>query len=112
MEAPIRKPFNKRAFISIAMFVSGSLLPLSGLMNHILQYELLSRSRHFWMTTHNTSALLFVIFAVLHISLNWSPLILHIKKVKELSVSREAITAFLLVVIIVGLFVSHVFHVH
>ncbi len=112
MNSSTERPFNKRALISIAMFISGLLLPVSGLMNHILQYELPSRSRHFWMTVHNSSAILFAIFTVLHISLNWRPLMLYIKKMKEITVSREAITAFLLVIFIVGLFVSHVFHVN
>lgn len=66
-----KKKFNKRAFISIAMLVSLLGLPLSGIMNHVYQLEPLTQGRHFWMTIHNMSGLLFIIFAVLHIILNW-----------------------------------------
>jgi hypothetical protein len=112
METIKKKAFNKRAFISVAMFISGSFLPVSGLMNHLLQYEALTRTRHFWMTVHNISAILFAIFAFVHISLNWRTLQLYIRKMKEISVSREAVAAFFIVMIVVGLFASHVFHVN
>lgn len=36
------KRFSKRAFISTAMFISGLILPFSGLMNHNLQFEKLT----------------------------------------------------------------------
>ena len=78
-----KKPFNKRAFISIAMFLSGLCLPFSGIMNHNLQFEQLTVERQFWMSVHNTAAILFVIFAILHISYNWRLLINYTKKVKE-----------------------------
>lgn len=34
-----KKQFNKRAFISTALLVSGLSLPLSGFMNHYLQFD-------------------------------------------------------------------------
>lgn len=106
-----KKPFNKRAFISIAMFLSGLCLPFSGIMNHNLQFEQLTVERQFWMSVHNTAAILFVIFAILHISYNWRLLINYTKKVKEMFISKEALTAIVLVIVIVGLISSHVFHV-
>ena len=74
----VRKPFNTRAFISTVMFTSGLFLPFSGLMNHILQFEEMTIARHFWMSVHDISGLLFAI---------------------------------ILVLIVVGLFTSHVFHI-
>jgi hypothetical protein len=106
-----KKTFNKRSFISIAMIFSGLILPFSGMANHKHQFEMLTIERHFWMTVHNTAAILFVIFAILHISYNWRILINYIKKTKETFISKETLTALALVIGIVGLFASHVFHV-
>ena len=106
-----KKSFNKRAFISTAMFLSGLCLPFSGIRNHNLQFEF-SVERHFWMSVHNMAAILFVIFAIFHILYNWKALMNYIKKTKEMFVSKEAVTAIALVIVIVGLFASHAFHVN
>ena len=110
-QKPNKKTFNKRAFVSIVMFLSGLCLPISGIMNHKLQSDLLSVERHFWMSVHNSAAILFTIFAIIHISYNWKVLVHYTKKVKEISISKEAISAIVLVIIIVGLISSHAFRV-
>jgi len=107
----IQKPFNKRAFISTALFFSGLFLPISGLMNHILQFEGLTVARHFWMSVHDISGILFVIFSILHISYNWKALINYLKRVKDIYISKEALFAIILVILIVALISSHVFHI-
>ena len=112
MENDFKKPFNKRAFVSTSMFISGMILPVSGIMNHNLQFEILTSQRHFWMSVHNMSATLFCIFAIFHVFYNWKALMNHIRKIKGISMNKEAIYAILLVFVIVGLFSSHVFHVH
>ena len=104
------KPFNRRAFVSIAMFLSGLCLPFSGIMNHKLQFEPLTVERHFWMTVHNVAAILFIIFATIHISYNRRVLIQYTKKARDLFLSKEAVAAFVLVILLVGLFSLHVFH--
>ena len=106
-----RKPFNWRAFSSIAMFLSVLGLPISGIMNHNLQFEQFSPERHFWMSVHNISAILFVVFAIIHITLNWRSLVHYMHKVKGAVISREALTAIAVVVFIVALFSSHALHV-
>jgi hypothetical protein len=106
-----RKPFNKRAFISITMLLSGLGLPFSGFMTHKLQFEQLTMERHFWMSVHNSAAILFTIFVVMHISYNWRILLNNEKNIRETFISRESMTAIALVIIIVGLVVSHVFYV-
>ena len=105
-----KKPFNKRAFISIALFVSGLSLPFSGLMNHKLQFEQLTVERHFWMSVHNSMAILFTILAVIHVSYNWPTLINYMKKAKVIFIRKEALTAIALVIVILGLITLHVFH--
>jgi len=107
-----KKPFNKRAFTSIAMIVSLMGLPISGIMNHQLQIEPLTLARHFWMSVHNVSAILFVVIAIIHITYNWRVLLHYAQKAKETAISREAIMAIVLVVIIVGVISSHAFHVN
>jgi hypothetical protein len=112
MENKIEKqPFNKRAFSSVAMFIAVLGLPYSGIMNHKLQFAEFSPERHFWMSVHNVSALLFVIFAVMHIWLNRRALVNYMHKVKGAVISREALYAILFVFIIVALFSSHALHV-
>ena len=106
-----KRSFNKRAFISIALFLSGLCLPFSGIMVHTLQFEQLTVERHFWMSVHNTAGILFVIFAILHISYNWRSLLNYAKKAKEMFISKEALIAIVLVIAMVGLISSHVFHV-
>jgi len=106
-----KKPFNKRAFISIAMFISGLSLPFSGIMNHKLQFEQLTLRRHIWMSVHNSAAILFTIFVIIHIFYNRRVLLGYAKKIQETFISKEALAAITLVILIVGLITSHVFHV-
>ena len=108
----IQKPINKRAIISTALFTPGLFLPISGLMNHVLQFEGLTIARHFWMSVHDISGILFVIFSILHISYNWRALVNYVKKVKDIIISKEALIAIILVFLIVGLFSSHTFHIN
>jgi hypothetical protein len=105
------RPFNRRAFISIGMFLSALTLPLSGLMNHRLQFDAFTAQRHFWMSVHNSSAILFSILAVWHIALNWRPLLHHARQAAGAFLSREALLAILLVVLLVGFVSSHALHV-
>ena len=109
METIVSKPFNKHAFISIAMFIAGLGLPISGIMNHRLQFEPLTPERHFWMSVHNMSAILFTLFVIIHLTYNWRSLVRYAKKIKGIRISKEAILAVILVVFIVGLFSSHAF---
>jgi hypothetical protein len=113
MEQIVKKrPFNKRAFISTALFVSGLSLPFTGFMNHSLQFDKLSVARHFWMSAHDVAGILFVLFVILHISYNWRVLLNYAKKAKEKFVSKETLTAIAIVILVVGLISSHAFHVN
>lgn len=111
MESNESKPFNKRAFTSVAMFLSGILLPISGIMNHQLAFSGMTQPYHFWMSVHNMSALIFSICAVTHVSYNWRALLHYINKVKNQRISKEAWYAIFLVLGVVGLFSSHALHV-
>jgi succinate dehydrogenase/fumarate reductase cytochrome b subunit len=111
-ENKIQKSFNKRAFTSVGLFISGLLLPFSGLMIHILQFEKLTLAGHFWMSVHDVSGILFVIFSFMHITFNWKALINYSKKAKDIVISKEALIAIILILSIVGLLSSHAFHIN
>ena len=107
-----KKPFNRRAFVSLTLFVSGALLPFSGYMNHLLQFDHLTPEKHFWMSVHNVAAILFTLSAITHIVTNWRALLHYAKRVQGVVVSKEAALAALLVLGVVGLIAAHAFHVH
>lgn len=112
MERKIEMSFNHRSFISVGMFTTALFLPISGVMNHQLQFEGLTMQRHFWMSVHNTSAILFCIFIFFHLKYNWKSMISHLRRITEFRINREAILAILLVILVIGLFSAHAFHVH
>ena len=108
----IKRPFNKRAFISTALFTSGLCLPISGFMIHINQIEELTVARHFWMSLHDVSGILFLIFSIIHIAINWRSLNNYVRRAKDVLISKESLIAITLVIIIVGIVSSHPFHIN
>ncbi len=105
-----KKPFNKRAFTALVLLLSGSILPISGIMNHSMQFDPLTQERHFWMSFHNMAALVFCISAIAHIFLNRLTLTRYAKKVKSIMLSKEAVAAVILVAGTVSLISLHAFH--
>ncbi len=106
-----KRLFSKKAFVSTAMFFSFLFLPFSGIMNHQLQFEALSRERHLWMSIHNMAAVLFVIFSLLHIIYNWRAFTAHIRNAATKVIRKETLIAIIVVCGVIGLFASHVLHV-
>jgi len=106
-----KREFNRRAFTSVALFVSGLFLPVSGYMNHQLQFEEMTILRHFWMSVHNMAAVLFIIFIIMHLSFNWRALLNHVNHAKKVVLSKEALLAVVIVIGMVMLFSSHAFRV-
>ena len=104
------KKFNKRAFISVGLLISGIGLPFSGLMNHFTGFDPLTTARHFWMSVHDISGILFAIFAASHIILNSRSIKNYVVNLKGIIISREAFAAISIVIIITALVTSHVFH--
>jgi hypothetical protein len=78
-------------------------------MNHNLQFASLTMERHFWMSMHNMSAIIFSLSAVAHIAMNWRSLTHYAKRLNGMLVSKEAIAATAVVLGIVCLFASHAF---
>lgn len=103
---------SRRAFVALAMAFSAIGLPVTGIANHLRQFDDLTRARHAWMSAHNVLALIFVVFAVWHVALNWRPLARHVRGLAERfpSVSREAALAAALVGSLLLLAVGHALH--
>ncbi len=106
-----KKKFNRRAFISAGLLVSGIGLPFSGYMNHILGFDPLTTAHHFWMAAHWTAGVLFTIFAVIHITLNRHSVKNYLGSFIKAFMSKEVLAAISIVVFLTALIASHVFHV-
>ncbi|MFA6242567.1 MAG: DUF4405 domain-containing protein [Candidatus Hydrogenedentales bacterium] len=113
METRLRKPFNKRAFAALTIAVAGIGLPVTGIANHIYQFEPMTLERHAWMSAHNVLGLLFASFALWHAYLNRRALLTYVKGMvaRMPLLSREAILAVAVVALALFIFVGHAFHV-
>jgi len=105
-----KKTFNKRAFISSCLLISGLILPL-GWVIHFTDIEYYPKLKEFWMAVHNAATTLFAVFLILHLNLNWKAMKAYITKSKTKIISKETLYAVILIIFVVGLFSSHVFHV-
>jgi hypothetical protein len=101
------KPFNVRTFCSVGMIVTSIILILSGLRNHLLQFDAFSQTRHYWMAVHNMAGSLFVLFAIVHMILNRRALKNYLFQKGKFLISKESLIALILIGGIVFLFASH-----
>ena len=78
MESKNKKSFNKRAVVSVALFILFILLPISGKM---IEAEKDNPDAMFiWGGIHYLLGLLFTIFGLFHIVYNWKILTHYLKK--------------------------------
>ena len=105
------RPFNKRAFVAMMVAISGIGLPVTGVANHIYQFDPLTVARHAWMSAHNVLSVLFIVFTIWHIVMNRRSMLIYIKGIapQYLGAGREALIAVTIVVIVLILAVSHAF---
>jgi hypothetical protein len=104
-----------RALASLVMLFSFILLPLSGIPLHLTgSISLQDPVRHSIMTIHNTSSVIFIIALIIHLVLNWKAIINYmLTKTKEyVKFKKELLVALIIVLGLVGLFTSHVFHLN
>lgn len=99
----MKQKFNKRAFVSVTLLLSFLTLPISGIMCHILQLEELTPQRHFWMSIHNGTGILFIIMLLFHTIYNIRTMKNHIKK----RFSKEVLLGVLLFMTVIGLMSMH-----
>lgn len=91
---------NKRAFVSCGLFLTGLGLPVSGLMNHFLAFNSVSAQKLIWMSVNDVLAVLFVFFAVFHVSYNWKPFVRYVKSYSFRNFSKELILASVLIFVL------------
>lgn len=114
MEANQKNGFNRRALNVLLMLFSFILLPPSGIIIHST-HELSESAtiRHFAMSVHNLSAIIFLSTCVIHLVVNRKALFKYIsaKTSEYFHLKREVLVALCLVFGIVGFFAMHAFHV-
>jgi len=114
MNEVVKQSLNKRQLNVLIMLFSFALLPFSGMMIHsthgLAERELI---RHFAMSVHNLSAIIFLTTAVIHLVTNRKALLKYItaKTNEYTGLKREALVAFIFVMGLVGLFAMHSLHV-
>jgi hypothetical protein len=74
------KSRNKRAVVSIALFIFFLLVPISGIMIHSGEHHPNAVASHVWHGIHGLSGILFTIFGVFHIVFNWRTLVSYFNK--------------------------------
>jgi hypothetical protein len=110
MKTSQRKSFSKRRFVSVGLFFTLASLVVTGIL--IQTFEALEQEfpAHFCTAVHVLTGLVFSVFSVLHIVLNWRSLKMYIKKTGETSISKEALVALfttLIIVFVVFLFAGY-----
>ena len=113
MPAQTPKPthrFNTRAFVALSLALSGLGLPVTGIMNHVDQTAPFA-TRHGWMAAHNSLALLVVVFAIWHVTLNWKALVRYVgSSARQVLARREALWATAMVALVLLVAVGHAWH--
>lgn len=94
------------------MTITVCILPVSGVMNHQLQFSAMTAERHFWMAVHNMAGTLFAVLTLVHMALNRRALWTYLTTKARTIFNREILAALALVAVSVLLFASHAFHVH
>ena len=78
MESKSKKSFNKRAVVSVALFILFILLPISGKMIEANKDN--PDAMFIWGGIHSLLALLFTVFGLFHIVYNWKALTRYLRK--------------------------------
>ena len=78
MKSNKKKSFNKRAFVSVALFIMFILLPISGKMIEVFRDN--PETMNTWAAIHCFLGLLFTTFGIFHIVYNWKTLKNYLKK--------------------------------
>ncbi len=105
-----KPPLNRRSLNVLLMLFSFILLPPSGIIIHST-HELAERDtlRHFAMSVHNFSAIIFLTTCVIHLIVNRKVLLKYVseKTTQYLHLKREVLIAVLVVFGIIGFFSMH-----
>jgi ABC-type uncharacterized transport system involved in gliding motility auxiliary subunit len=97
----IKKSFNNRAFVSIVALLFFVSLAVSGIMLQVTDHQSYTFSIVYWHVMHNFSAVVFLVFALVHIVRNGKALMSYLVKAKNI-VNKELIAGLILLIIILS----------
>lgn len=69
-KAAVRSGISIRALASVSLFCAGAWLIPSGIALHFASHDGATKWSHLFMTIHNTASFLFLIGAVVHVTIN------------------------------------------
>ncbi|MDR0364411.1 MAG: DUF4405 domain-containing protein [Bacteroidales bacterium] len=72
-----KRKINKRAIVSVILFITFIIMPISGKMIQISGRDV------FWITMHGLSSEIFLIAGIFHIACNWKTFKQYISRKKE-----------------------------
>ncbi|MDR0414482.1 MAG: DUF4405 domain-containing protein [Prevotellaceae bacterium] len=93
------KSFNGRAFVSIVTLLFFISLAVSGIMLQVTDHQPLGFGMVYWHVVHNFSAIVFLVFASVHIVRNGKALKSYISKAKNF-ISKELVAGLILLMVI------------
>jgi hypothetical protein len=104
---------SARALASLALFCAGVWLVPSGIALHFASDSGATTWSHLFMSMHNTASLIFIVAAVVHVTLNWKVLThyLSARLGEYMRFKRELLIAALGVSGLVLLVASHALHI-
>ncbi len=102
MEVSQRKSFNRRKFVSIGLFFSLAALVTTGILIQVFENFEEGFCIHFFTAVHVLTGFAFAVISALHAVTNWKSLKAYINT-KGTGVSREAVWAFLVGIVVVGI---------
>lgn len=95
MEVSHKKAFSRRKFVSVGLFLTLAVLVVTAIVIQIFEALELEFFIQLFTVTHIFTGLAFTVLSVFHALMNWQSMKTYIKP-KGITVSREAIYAFLL----------------
>jgi hypothetical protein len=109
METSHKKTFSRRKFVSVGLFLTLVVLVITGTLIQVFETFEEGFSIHFFTAVHVLTGFVFAVLSVLHTITNWKSLKNYIKN-KAVTVSKEAIFAFLmmLLIVLIGFLFAHV----
>jgi hypothetical protein len=95
------KSFNSRAFVSIVTLLFFINLVVSGIMLQVTDHQPYTVYIVYWHVMHNFSAIVFLVFALIHIVRNGKTLKNYLSKAKNV-IGKELIASLILLIIILS----------
>jgi hypothetical protein len=95
------KNINKKAFVSCGLFITGLGLPVTALINHFLFLKPFTAQRNIWLSVNDVLAVLFIFFAVFHISYNSKIFMRYFKSYSLKSLRKELVLASVLIMVLI-----------